>query len=97
MELSTEEAVEAKEVLGVLNEGGSVRYFAVAGWQAVHNKDGEPFPTQKCSVTVFLHLREKGLIDMSERNVMGYPYYADNHRSDVYRITKAGRKFLKRK
>ena len=31
MELSTEEAVEAKEVLGVLNEGGSVRYFAVAG------------------------------------------------------------------
>ncbi len=97
MKLSNEEMAEAINLLGILHEGGSIRYFAVAGGQAVHGKDGKPMPSEKCSITVFLDLRENGMIEMTERNVMGYPYYADNHRSDVYRMTDVGRAFLENK
>lgn len=97
MRLSDEEAVEVKKVLGLLKDGGSLRYFFLEGGVAIHGKDGAPMnPPQCCSVQVFLDLRERKLIDMTQREVTGYPYYANHHKSSVYCITKAGRKFLEK-
>ena len=82
---------EKSAVLAFLKAGGSLRYFAVAGGVAGHEANGTPSKQQTCSISTFLKLREEKLIDLSDRNVTGYPYYANNHRADVYKITDTGR------
>ena len=76
------------EVLKVLEEGGSLRYFFLEGGVAVHGKDGAPLRTVTCSTETFLKLREEKKIDQTEKLNTGYPYYANNVKSAVYRLTK---------
>lgn len=75
-----------------LRDGASLRYFAVHGGVALHSNTGEPDREARIRIADFLDLREKGFIEMTERNKLGYPHYANNHRSDVYRISEAGLK-----
>ena len=87
----SEASNEKSAVLAFLKAGGSLRYFAVAGGIAAHEANGTLGKQQTCSIGTFLELREKGFIDLSDRNVTGYPYYANNHRADVYKVTDTGR------
>jgi hypothetical protein len=85
MTTSGNETTEADTVMGVLKADGSLRYFFLQGGVAVCSPNGAPNPEVPCSMKTFLDLRERGLVTMTKHNVMGYPYFADNHRSDVYR------------
>ncbi|MCA9355468.1 hypothetical protein KC865_02880 [Candidatus Kaiserbacteria bacterium] len=80
------QALTSEEVLEVLGEGGSLKYFFLDGGVAVMLPDGSPKPECYCPIEVFLQLRSNGTIQATEKNVTGYPYFANNHRSDVYRI-----------
>lgn len=81
---------EEGSVLKSLKEGGSLRYFFLHGGVAVHGQDGSPDRTQTCAIGTFLDLRDKELIEQTEREVTGYPYYANNRKSSIYRITQKG-------
>lgn len=81
---------EAKAMLLKLAKGGSLRYFFLHGDVAVHDANGKP-AGETCPAGIFRDLREKGLIEISARDVIGYPDYADNHKSDEYKISDEGR------
>ncbi len=79
---------EAKRVMKLLEAGGSLRYFYLEGGVAVHNADDTPNRKEKCDTVTFLGLREQGVIEQTQRDVSGYPYYANNARASVYRLKK---------
>lgn len=93
---SVELSEEEQAVLEYLGQGGSLRYFYLHGGVAVHGEDGAPDRDQSCGIQAFLDLREKGLIDQTRRDVIGYPHYADSHKSSEYKITGAGHACLAR-
>lgn len=86
---SQEKNPELIKILRVLVEGGSLWHFYLDGGVAVHNKEGEP-TNERCNIQTFLDLREKGLINAGEKKETGYPFYANNTKSQVYRISEAG-------
>jgi hypothetical protein len=79
-----------EEVMAILQEGGELWYFYLDGGVGIHDKNGEPMKDRRifCPIRIFLELREQKVIDMTRRNSIGYPYYANNHKSDVYSIPK---------
>jgi hypothetical protein len=78
-----------EEIIAILQEGGELWYFYLDGGVGVHNKDGKPMEKHIfCPMKIFLDLREYGVIARMRRNDTGYPYYANNHKSDVYSISR---------
>ena len=75
-------------VLEVLRNGGSLRYFFLHGGVAVHGADGAPLRDITCPMEVFFDLRKREVVEMTEREKSGYPYYANNHKSSVYRLKR---------
>lgn len=90
---SQEKNLEFIKILRMLAEGGSLWYFYLDGGVAVHDGKGEP-TKERCDIQTFLDLREKGLIDAGEKKEHGYPFYANNLKSQIYRISEAGRSYL---
>lgn len=73
-----------EEVIDALKQGADLWYFYLDGGVAIH-QNGRPTETS-CPIDVFLNLRETGFIERSRQNGTGYPFYANNAKSDVYKI-----------
>lgn len=84
------------QVLEGLKHGGTLRYFFLDGGVAVPGNDGSPQAKCFVEITTFLGLRERGFIDTKGESdiVGGYPYYANNHKSQIYRIAEKGLEHL---
>lgn len=70
-----------EEILKALQEGGSIRYFYLAGGYVVHDKNDNPTKI-KITPMDFLDLNDK--VKFSHTLNHGYPHYANNLRSNVY-------------
>lgn len=80
--------IATEKLMGLLKAGGSLRYFYIAGGVMVHDPAGDPARGVPCSTAEFLELREAGVIEMTRREVGGYPHYANSHKSSEYRLAK---------
>ena len=76
---------DAGKVMDALEAGGSVRWFFTQGGAAVCKPDGSRNPDVTCSYETSWDLMNRNLIVRTEPDVPGYPHFADNHRSSVYR------------
>jgi|GEM_PF-5439115 len=77
-----------QELMKVLEDSGSLRYFFVEGGVTVHDKTDTPVRGMRVSTATFLDLRNRGVIEMTQREKGGYPHYANNHKSSVYKLAK---------
>lgn len=74
-----------EEIRSLLSEGAELWYFYLDGGVAIHQR-GEPLKGKYCPTSLFLSLRENGAIERKRRNNTGYPFYANNVKSDVYTL-----------
>ena len=71
-----------EEVMAILRDGGSVRYFYLSGGVGVYSRDGTNVKeTSYCPIEIFLKWQKDGTIWMSQ----DMPY--DTHKSQEYRLT----------
>jgi hypothetical protein len=81
-------ACSREEVLATLNDGGELWYFYLEGGVTIHDKDGKPLRDRHCLIEIFLELQRQGVIVPTRKQNHGYPYYANNAKSQVYAIAK---------
>lgn len=80
----TSKALDKDEVMKVLCDGGTLWQFRDGNGVAIHDEDGNPIQGCYCPNEIFLAIRKEGVIFLKEKNKAGYPFYANNYRSDVY-------------
>jgi hypothetical protein len=73
----------AEEVLDVLQRRGELWYFYLDGGVMIH-LDGKPLRGCSCPMKVFEDFRLRGVIIPVRKNETGYPFYANNAKSQVY-------------
>ncbi len=77
-----------QEVMSVLKDGGTLRYFYLNGGVAVHGKDGNPSKDARyCPIDVFLKWQQDGTLTAGRQIDHGYPWYANNAKSQEYTLT----------
>ncbi len=86
-------------VLQALRNGGRCAYAPNIGGVMLFNREGKR-EDNGIDISMFLKLREQSLIDVLDnvKDVMlqGHMIFPSNTRVDTYRITEAGREYLKR-
>lgn len=70
-------------ILGVLEKGGSIRYFYLAGGYALHDSNDDPTKIPISSMQ-FLDLKDRNIVKFSHNLNHGWPHYSNNLKSSVY-------------
>lgn len=76
------------EVLEKLANGFTIRYFFLEGGVLLEDQAGNRLEDAELDISIFLKLRQDGLIEVKRRNVSGWPQYANNARADIYAMAE---------
>lgn len=73
------------EVLSALRDGGSLWYFYLRG-SCRSRQERRAVKGAFCPMSVFEALREEGIIQCTDREKSGYPYYANGDKNSRYSL-----------
>ena len=92
-------SLTVQEILQILKKDGELWYFYLLGKITIHSSKCEsstgkhrPIKDMFCPIEVFHSLEKDGLIEKIGHNDTGYPFYANDWKSDIYTITELGKK-----